>query len=131
METRNALTYILYSDVEKAIKKTRDKKATGDDKVPGDVLKLFGGGDLKLMTQLIRNINDTVECPMGFTEVTTIVFKKKLKLRNATAINQSSLNPQSLNHQSSAKRDASVKVWAIQKQERKLLPNGEFKWQFI
>jgi hypothetical protein len=34
--------YILQSEVEKAINEMRDKKATGDDDVPGDVLKLLG-----------------------------------------------------------------------------------------
>jgi hypothetical protein len=35
--------YILQSEVEKAIKQMRNKKATGDDDdVPGDVLKLLG-----------------------------------------------------------------------------------------
>jgi hypothetical protein len=34
----------------------RDKKATGDDDVPGDVLKLLGGDGLRIMTQLINNI---------------------------------------------------------------------------
>jgi hypothetical protein len=36
--------FILQSEVEKAIKEMRKKKATGDDDVPGDVLKLFGEG---------------------------------------------------------------------------------------
>jgi hypothetical protein len=45
--------YILQSDVEKAIKEIRDKKATGDDDVPGDVFKLLGEDGLRLMTQLI------------------------------------------------------------------------------
>jgi len=40
-------TYILQSEVEKAIKEMRNKKATGDDDVPGDVFKLFGEGGLK------------------------------------------------------------------------------------
>jgi hypothetical protein len=40
--------------VEKAMKKRRDKKDTGDD-VPGDVLKLFRENGLKLMTQLINS----------------------------------------------------------------------------
>ena len=34
--------YTLQSEVEKAIKEMRNKKATGDDDVPGDVLKLLG-----------------------------------------------------------------------------------------
>ena len=35
--------------MEKAIKEMRNKKATGDDEVPGDVLKLLGEGGLKIM----------------------------------------------------------------------------------
>jgi hypothetical protein len=42
--------------VEKAIKEIRDKKATGDGDVPGDVLKLLGEGGLRLMTQLINSM---------------------------------------------------------------------------
>jgi len=34
--------YVLQNEVEKAIKEMRNKKATGDDDVPGDVLKLLG-----------------------------------------------------------------------------------------
>ena len=34
--------YILQSEVEKAIKEMGNKKTTGDDDVPGDVLKLLG-----------------------------------------------------------------------------------------
>ena len=33
--------YILQSQVEKAIKEMRDRTATGDDDIPGDVLKLL------------------------------------------------------------------------------------------
>jgi hypothetical protein len=53
--------YILQSEVEKAIKMMRDKKATGDDDVPGDVLKLLGEDGLRIMTQLINNIYETGE----------------------------------------------------------------------
>jgi hypothetical protein len=35
--------------VEKVINEMRDKKATGDDDVPGVVLKLFAEGGLKIM----------------------------------------------------------------------------------
>jgi len=63
--------------VEKAIKEMSNKKATGDDDVPGDVLKLFGGGGLKIMTKLIENIYETGEWPKDFTEVTMIALKKK------------------------------------------------------
>jgi len=55
----------------------RNKKATGDDDVPGDVLKLFGEGGLKIMTKLINTIYETGEWPKDFTEVTMIALKKK------------------------------------------------------
>jgi len=38
--------YILQSEVKKAVKEMRNRKATGDDSVPGDVFKLLGEGDL-------------------------------------------------------------------------------------
>ena len=44
----------MQSEVEKAIKEMRNKKATGDDDVPGDVLKLLGEGGLKIMMKLIN-----------------------------------------------------------------------------
>ena len=51
--------YILQSVVEKAIKEMRNKKVTGDDDVPGDVLKLLGEGGLKIMTKLINTLYET------------------------------------------------------------------------
>jgi hypothetical protein len=50
--------YILQSEVEKVIKEMRNKKATGDDDVPGDVLKLLGEGGLK---KLINAMYETAE----------------------------------------------------------------------
>jgi hypothetical protein len=58
----------------------RDKKATGDDDVPGDVLKLLGEDCLRLMTQLINSIYVTGEWPRDFIEVTMIALKKKPKV---------------------------------------------------
>ena len=52
--------YILQSEVEKAIKEMRDRKATGDDDVPEDVLKLLGEG-LKILTKLINTIYETAQ----------------------------------------------------------------------
>jgi hypothetical protein len=43
--------YILQSEVEKAVKEMRNRKATGDEDVPGDALKLLGEGGLKIMTK--------------------------------------------------------------------------------
>jgi hypothetical protein len=63
--------------VEKATKDMRNKKATGDDDVPEDVLKLLGEGCLKIVTKLIKTIHETGEWPKDFTEVTMIALKTK------------------------------------------------------
>ena len=67
----------MQSEVEKAIKEMRNKKATGDDDVPADVLKLLGDGGLKIMTKLINTIYETGEWPKDFMEVTMIALKMK------------------------------------------------------
>ena len=48
--------YIWHSDVEKSVKKMQNKKAAGDDDVFGEVLRMFGQDDLKIMIQLINKI---------------------------------------------------------------------------
>ena len=63
--------------MEKAIKEMRNKKVTGDDDVPGDVLKLLGEGGLKILKKLINTIYETGEWPKHFTVVTMIALKKK------------------------------------------------------
>ena len=65
--------------MEKAGKEMRNRKATGDDDVPGDVLKLLGEGGLKILTKLINTVYETGECPKGFIEVTMIALKKKTR----------------------------------------------------
>jgi hypothetical protein len=65
--------------VEKAIKEMMAKKVTGDDDVPGDVLKLLGEDGLKLMTHLINSMYVTGEWPRDFIEVIRIALKKKPK----------------------------------------------------
>ena len=57
----------------------RNRKATRDDDIPGDVLKLLGEGGLKILTKLCNTIYNTGEWPQDFTEVTMIVLKKKTK----------------------------------------------------
>jgi hypothetical protein len=57
----------------------KDKKATGDDDVPGDVLKLLGEDGLKLITQLINSIYITGDWPRDLIEVIMIALKKKPK----------------------------------------------------
>jgi hypothetical protein len=54
-----------------------NKKAKGDDDVPGDVLKLLGESGLKIMKKLINTIYETGEWPKDFTEVIMISLKKK------------------------------------------------------
>ena len=65
--------YIWQSEVEKAIKEMRNKKATGDDDVPADVLKLLVDGGLKIMMKFINTIYENGEWPKDFMEVTMIV----------------------------------------------------------
>ena len=65
----------MQSEVEKAIKEMRNKKATEDDDVPADVLKILGDGGWKIMTKLINTIYETGEWPKDFMEVTMIASK--------------------------------------------------------
>jgi hypothetical protein len=51
----------------------RDKKATGYDVVPEDVLKLLGKYDLRILIQVINNTHECGEWPNIFTKVTTAV----------------------------------------------------------
>ena len=68
--------YISQIEVEKAIKEMRNKKATGYDVIPADVLKLLGDGGLKILAKLVNTIYETGECPKNFMEVTMIALKK-------------------------------------------------------
>jgi hypothetical protein len=61
------------------MKEMRDRKATGNDDVAGDVLNCWGENDLRIVTQLINNIQETEELLKDFTEVTMIAFQKKPK----------------------------------------------------
>jgi hypothetical protein len=54
----------------------RDKKATGDDDVPGDILRLWGEDGLRTVTQLIDKLHESGEWPKDFTEVTMIIWKE-------------------------------------------------------
>jgi len=64
------------SEVERAIKKMRDKNATGRDDMPGDILKMLGEDGFRIMTQLLSNMFETGGWPKNFTEVTMIASKK-------------------------------------------------------
>ena len=58
----------------------RVKKATGDDGVPGDILKLLGRDGLRTVTHLINHTYETGERPKDFSEVTLIALKKTPKV---------------------------------------------------
>ena len=62
--------------MQKTINKTRDKKATGDDDVHGDVLKLLGEDGHSIETQLINNIYESGKWPSIFNEATRSAVKK-------------------------------------------------------
>ena len=61
MAIKQAGPYILQSEVKKAIKEIRNKKATADYDVPGDALKLLGEGGLKIMIKLINTLYESGE----------------------------------------------------------------------
>ena len=61
MQTREAF---IFCEVQKAIKEMRNKEATDDDDVLGDVLKLLGEDGHSIETQLINNIYERGEWPM-------------------------------------------------------------------
>jgi hypothetical protein len=69
----------LQTEVEKAISDVRDRKGTGDDYIPGNVLILLGEGGPRLMIPLINNLYDIEEWSRDFFEVTMIALKKKPK----------------------------------------------------
>jgi hypothetical protein len=54
----------IFCEVQKSIKEMRDKKTTGDDDVPGDVLKLLGEDGHSIETQPIFNVYERGEWPM-------------------------------------------------------------------
>jgi len=62
MQTRKALVFCEVK-WKKAIKGMKDKKATGDDDVPEDTLKMLGEEGLRIETQLINKLYETGDWP--------------------------------------------------------------------
>ena len=60
----------------------RVKNATRDNGVPGDVLKLLGEDDLRIMKQLINNVCENGEWPKVCNKFKMIAFKEKPKPTN-------------------------------------------------
>jgi len=57
----------------------RDKKATRENDVPADALKLLGEDGMTLITHKINNIYEIGERPKDFIEFTMIALEKKSK----------------------------------------------------
>ena len=72
---------ILQCEVEKAIKDMKRGKATGDDNIPADILKILGDLGMKNLTKMINHIYETGEWPEDFLDVTMIPLKKKPQAR--------------------------------------------------
>jgi hypothetical protein len=81
---------ILKSEVVKAIKDMRRKKATRDDNIPVDLLKELGDSGLKIMTVLDNKIYNCGDWSQNFLDVTMIAndFQRKTKQRNAVTTEQ-------------------------------------------
>ena len=62
----------------------RNRKATGDDDIPEDVLKFLGEGGQKILKKLSNTVYNTGKWPQDFTEVTMIVLKEKRKATNCS-----------------------------------------------
>lgn len=58
-------TNVVYQHI---VGETRDNKVTGDDEVPGDILRMLEENGLRIVTQLAK-------WPKDFTEVIVITFK--------------------------------------------------------
>jgi Reverse transcriptase (RNA-dependent DNA polymerase). len=71
------LLAILQSEVVKAIKGMRRKKATGDDNTPVDLLKEMGDSGLKIMTALVNKIYMSGHWPKDSLDVTVIALPNK------------------------------------------------------
>ena len=69
----------------------RDKKATRDDDVPGDVLKILREFGSKIMKKFINIIYDTGEWPKDLAEGTMIPLKKKSQVTKCSELRTFSL----------------------------------------
>jgi hypothetical protein len=58
------------------LKKRREKKATGNDDVPGDILQLLGKDSLRIVTHLISHLRETGHWHNDFTEYSKIWFSQ-------------------------------------------------------
>jgi len=99
--------------------------ATGDDGVPGDVLKLLGKDGLRSMTHLFKNIYETGERPKDFSDVTVTALKKKPKATKCSDRRKISLIIYTAN------RVASILKRRIDRKVGDVLGNDEFGFRRI
>ena len=63
----------------KSYRGDEDEKATVDDNISGNILKLLEEDGLRTVTQLIDSLYETGKWSKDFTQVTMIALKKKPK----------------------------------------------------
>ena len=78
---------------KKTIKEMRDKKATGDEDVPGDVLKVLREDDLRIMRWQINNIYESKEwlTLQWFQKCTSKRYSCKLHILNVHTFSKKSM----------------------------------------
>jgi hypothetical protein len=74
---------ILKSDLVKAIKDMRRKKATGDN-IPVNLLKELGDSGLKIKNGLVNKIYMSGNWPTEFLDVTMIALPKKTRVKKSS-----------------------------------------------
>jgi hypothetical protein len=63
----------------KGIKEMKDEKATGNDVIPGDILRLLGKDGRRITTQVIKTIYENVEWPKDLFKFKIIALKENPK----------------------------------------------------
>jgi len=66
------------------MKEKENRKSTGDDDIPGDVLNVLGEGDLKILTKLMNTIYENGEWPKDVTEDTIFALKEKTQVKKCS-----------------------------------------------
>ena len=79
---------ILKSEVIKAIKNMRRKKALGDNNIPVDLLKELGDSGLKIMTALVNKIYMSGDWPKDLLDITMIALPKKNQAKDVANTEQ-------------------------------------------
>ncbi|XP_073841161.1 uncharacterized protein [Musca autumnalis] len=73
-ERRSPITRL---ELERAIQTLKDKKATGPDEIPSEVLKLIDTSNIELLITLFNHVYDTGQYPADWLKSTFIAIPKK------------------------------------------------------